>query len=396
MKKLLLFSLAFFCVCSMIRAQDGTKLSVPKIALFAPIYLDSAFNQQNEYRYSRNEFPKFINPGLEFYEGAQLALDSLATAGVELEVYVYDTRSARETLDQQLQRAAADSIDILLAHCTSQEVKTFADFALRQRIPFINATIPNDGGIQRNPYMVLLNPTLRTQCEGVYRYLQKYYALKPIIVFRKKGATENYIKSIWDEFSKTAMGSPINLKYVDLPDSFTVKQLTQHLDSTQHSVCVAGSLDTYFGKRLAQQLASIYESFPLTIIGMPTWENISRDFSHPDFKGPEIIFANPFYNPRTDRVSQEINSQFAGSMYARPSDMVFRGYEVMWIYAKLLQQFGDDIASNLGNKEYVQFTQYDIQPVFARPGMQLQYFENKRLYFLRWQDGVIRLVQSQP
>ena len=113
MKKLLLFSLAFLCVCSLIRAQDSTKLSVPKIALFAPIY------------------PKFINPGLEFYEGAQLALDSLATAGVELEVYVYDTRSARETLNQQLQRAAADSIDILLAHCTSQEVKTFADFALR-------------------------------------------------------------------------------------------------------------------------------------------------------------------------------------------------------------------------------------------------------------------------
>lgn len=393
MKKLLLFSLAFLCLLLASPAQDSTSKPVPRIAIFAPIYLDSAFNNLNEYRYSRTEFPKFINPGLEFYEGAQLALDSLAVEGLELEVFVYDTRSSKETLDQQLKRAAADSVDILLVHCTSQEVKPFADFALKHQVPFINATIPNDGGIQRNPFLVLLNPTLKTQCEGAYRFLQKYYALKPIIVFRKKGATENYIKSIWDEFGKTAMGSPLQLKYVDLPDSFTVKQLTQQLDSTKHSVCVAGTLDTHFGKRLALQLASIHSRFPVTIVGMPTWENIARDFSHPDFKGPEILYANPFYNPRTDRVSQEINSQFAGSMYARPSDMVFRGYEVMWMYAKLLRQYGDDIASNLGNKDFVQFTQYDIQPVLARPSMQLQYFENKRLYFLRWQDGVIKSVQ---
>ena len=395
MKRFLILLLAVTGMMSSLPAQETAATGqVPRIALFAPLYLDSAFDAREEYRYDKNEFPKFINPGLEFYEGAQLALDSLATEGVQLEVFVYDTRSARESLAQQLQRAAADSIDLLLVHCTSQEVKTFADFALQQRIPFINTTIPNDGGVQRNPYLVLLNPTLRTQCEGMYRYLQKYFALHPLVVFRKKGGTENYIKSIWDEFGKNAMGSPITLKYVDLPDSFTVKQLKQHLDSTKHSVCIAGTLDTHFGKRLAQQLAGIYPNYPLTVIGMPTWDNISRDFSHPDFKGPEIIFSNPFYNPRTDHVSQDINSQFAGSMYARPSDMVFRGYEVMWIYARLLTKYGKDIASNLGNKNYLQFTQYDIQPVLARPSMQLQYFENKRLYFLRWQDGVIKTVQQ--
>ena len=48
-----------------------------KIAIFAPLYLDSAFDAYDEYRYAKNVFPKFINPGFEFYEGAQLALDSL-------------------------------------------------------------------------------------------------------------------------------------------------------------------------------------------------------------------------------------------------------------------------------------------------------------------------------
>ncbi|HEY8971191.1 MAG TPA: hypothetical protein VIM64_18935, partial [Puia sp.] len=47
-----------------------------KLAIFLPLYLDSAFDASNNYRYDKS-FPKFINPGLEFYEGVQLALDSL-------------------------------------------------------------------------------------------------------------------------------------------------------------------------------------------------------------------------------------------------------------------------------------------------------------------------------
>ncbi|WP_431211653.1 hypothetical protein ACQ86N_38515 [Puia sp. P3] len=47
-----------------------------RVAIFAPLYLDSAFDATGNYRYDKN-FPKYFNPGLEFYEGAQLALDSL-------------------------------------------------------------------------------------------------------------------------------------------------------------------------------------------------------------------------------------------------------------------------------------------------------------------------------
>ena len=83
-------------------AQNDSAIVKHKIAIFAPLYLDSAFDQSNEYKYAKNVFPKFINPGLEFYEGAQLALDSLNKEGSPLEIFIYDTRSTTETLEQQL------------------------------------------------------------------------------------------------------------------------------------------------------------------------------------------------------------------------------------------------------------------------------------------------------
>lgn len=391
MKVLVTAVLACFLCLQGLHAQDSTQVAKPKIAIFAPLYLDSAFDASNEYRYAKTVFPKFLNPGLEFYEGAQLALDSLAREGLALDVFVFDTRSQKESIEEQLEKPELSDVKLIIAHCSGNEVRLFAEAAAKRNIPVINTTIPNDGGVSNNPFFVVLNPTLRTQIEGVYKYVQKYHATKQVTVFRKKGMIEDQIKNLMDDYTKTTNSVALRIKYVDLIDSFNVNHLKAQLDSNRSTVVIAGTLDANFGRRLAQQLASISKSYPLTLIGMPTWDGI-RDFTRPEFNGLEIIYANPFYNPKADKVSQDITAYFNNTMYARPSDMVFRGYEVTWKFARLLARYGDEISSNLGDKADIVFTEFDIQPVLERNSMTLQYFENKKLYFLRWQDGLIKGV----
>src|SRR5579863_2693358 len=84
------------------KAQNDSVEKVHHIALFAPLYLDSAFDETGSYRFDKN-FPKLLNPGLEFYEGAQMAIDSLQKEGVPLEVTLYDTKSTKKTIAQILQ-----------------------------------------------------------------------------------------------------------------------------------------------------------------------------------------------------------------------------------------------------------------------------------------------------
>lgn len=374
------------------KATGQTESPKHRIAIFAPLYLDSAFIDDTTYRYAKNVFPKFINPGLEFYEGAQLALDSLNIEKAQLEIFVYDTRSAKESLTQQLNKPELDSVELILAHCSSAEVKIFADAGLRRNIPVINVNLPNDGGVTGNPFFVMLNSTLRTQCEGIYRHIQKYYPLSRLIVFRKKGQLEDRIKTYFEDFSKNTMSVPLKLNYIDLPDSFTVTHLKPYLDTTEQSLCIAGSLDEAFGKRLVQQLALVKkQKYQATVMGMPTWDNI-KDFNKPEYKGIEITYSTPFYNAKLDKVSLSITAWFNRVMYMRPSDMVFRGYETTWRYAKMLMQYGKDIASNLSSKHPKLFTDFDIQPVLNKQNMTLDYFENKKLYFLKWQDGVIKWI----
>jgi hypothetical protein len=237
MKKSILFFVVFISALHFSFAQ--TTVPKHKIAIFAPLYLDSAFDNDNEYRYAKNIFPKFINPGLEFYEGAQLALDSLNKENTELEVFVYDTRSATETLAQQLTKAEMANVELIITHCSSAEVKLFAEAGLKRNIPVINVNLPNDGGASSNPFFVVLNSTLKTQCEGIYKHIQKYYSLNPVIVFRKKGQLEDRIKTYFDDFGKSTMAIPLKLKYVELTDSFTLNQLKAHLDTTNFVLLAA-------------------------------------------------------------------------------------------------------------------------------------------------------------
>ena len=178
-----------------------------KIAIFSPLYLDSAFDDLNNYRYEK-QFPKFINPGLEFYEGVQLALDSLAKEGTQLEVFIYDTRSGKESLEQQLSKLDT-SIELILAYANPQESWNIANAAKSKKIPYINVNLPNDAGITDNPYFVMLNSTLQTHIDHLYKYLQKNYALSPIIMFRKKGQMEDIIRSFFDSAGKNTLSVPL-------------------------------------------------------------------------------------------------------------------------------------------------------------------------------------------
>jgi len=379
--------LLFVSANSLLAQNNGSK---QKVAIFVPLYLDSAFDATNTYRYDKN-FPKFINPGLEFYEGVQLALDSLTKEKAQLEVFVYDTRSVQRNLLEQINEIDT-AIGLIIAHASAQENWILAGEANLRKIPYINVNLPNDGGIVNNPYFVMLNPSLRTHVESVYRYLQKYYAVNTTTVLRKKGQMEDLIKTYLDDYSKSTASVPLKLRYVDLTDSFTVKQLLPMLDSNRQNTFVAASLDDNFNRRLITQLALAGRSYKTSIIGMPTIDNLDKEFSKNEFKGPEIIYGNPFYNAKTDKISTEINNHFNTKMYARPSDMVFRGYEVMLKYSKLLAQYKTDLSSNLNNKSNKVFTDFDIQPVLNKQTMTMEYFENKKLYFIKWQDGVIKGV----
>jgi hypothetical protein len=360
------------------------------VAVFIPLYLDSAFNSSTgEYKYGK-QFPKFINPGLEFYEGIQMALDSLKAEHVPMEVQIFDTRAAGKTIDQQINSPEISRAGLFIGYVNPQEEKSLANAARKKNIPFINANLPNDAGISNNPSLVILNSTLKTHCEGIYRFLQKNYPTEQVTMLRRKGVQEDRLKSYFNEFEKATAGLKLNIKYVLLEDNAPLV-VENYMDSTRENILIAGSLDDNFAREIGLQLATLSKSYRSLVIGMPTWDGIT-DFTKKDYKGLNLLYSTPFYNAKLDKTSMGITNYFAAVMYSRPSDMVFRGYECMYRFGKLLVDKGPNLASSIGEKKYRVFTDLDIQPVLNKQTLTLDYFENKKLYFIKKADGIIKQV----
>ncbi|HVF95837.1 MAG TPA: hypothetical protein VM871_00865 [Flavisolibacter sp.] len=386
MKKYILF-FSFITVAALAFAQPPVR---HKIAVFAPLYLDSAFNYSGSYRFNKT-FPKFLNPGIEFYQGVQLALDSLQKQGAPLEVFIYDTKSGTTSLAQRLQSPELSGVEMFIAQSSAPETKLLADAALSRKIPFVSATLPNDAGTAANPYFVMLNTTLQGHIEGMYKLLQRSYALDNIVVFRKPGVQEDAIKSNLLDFGRITASVPLKIKIVDVGTDFTPQALIPHLDSTRRNVIIAGSMEEYFGTKLAATLAPLSKKYSSMLIGMPTWDNVN--FNKSEFKGVDVVYSTPFFYNRLTPLESRLAADFEKNIGSRPTDVYFRGYETVMRFALLLLDTKKDVASNLTRKGNAIFTRFDIQPVFKdKTAMTLDYFENKNVYFVRVSNGAKRLM----
>lgn len=359
-----------------------------KIAVFAPLYLDSVFDAGGNMKFEKNNLPKFVVPGLEFYQGVETALDSLQKRGVPLEVFVLDSRG-KQSPAQQLASPELKGIEMLIASSNASETKFFAAAAQQRKIPFISITLPNDAGITNDPYLVILNSTLPTHVEGIYRFLQKYHGQDRIVVFKKPGAQEEQLQQEFMDCSKNTVAPVLNIKFVNIGSNFIPEILAAHLDSTRKNVCIAGSLDESFAQKLTQNLSSLNHTYPIRVIGMPTWENMNFN----KFGDLEILYTTPFFYNRSSLLESKLAEDFTNSFSTKPSDIFFRGYEAMLRFGLLLVDTKKDIASNLTRKGYTVLTPFDIQPVFKnKSAMTLDYFENKHLYFIKVFGGVKNIL----
>jgi ABC-type branched-subunit amino acid transport system substrate-binding protein len=369
---------------------DSNKIH--KVAIFTPLYLDSAFDNTNSYRYGKN-FPKFLNPGLEFYEGASIALDSLGEEGLKLQVAVYDTRSNDGSVSNMISRAKLDSVDLIIGSVNGTEYKQLADLALKKNIPFISATYPNDAGVTGNPYLVIVNSKLNTHLTSVYNYLLKNFPKSRILLLRRNNPEDDRIVSVFKSLN-TAHDGPgvLNFYTVSLPDNFTSKDLLKNMDTLRQNILIVGSLDENFARNVANQSLEFAEKYPITIVGMPTWEGI-KDFDKPEYKTLPIVYSSTFFNPVVDKWSQNFSNEYRRRTYSRPSDMAFKGYEITYYFIRLLEKYNKTLMSNLTDNSFRLITEYEFRPVqWNKTASGPDYYENKRIYILKKLNGMtIRL-----
>lgn len=368
-------------------AQSDSTLKNKRIIIFAPFYLDSAYDASGNYRFGKS-IPKFLNAGLEINQGLQFAIDSLQKKNSKLEVHVFDTKSKKK-LESFLLKEEVKTATLFIGHVNVNEASILAKAASSLSIPFINLNLPNDAGVKNNPNYIVLNPTLGTHCTGIYKYLQKSYALSTILYFRKKGAGDDRLKAMFTAAEQSTASVPLKIKYITLEDSVETDNLARFLDSTKNNVCLIGSLDLNFSTELCKKFSALSPNYQSTLIGMPTWEQV--DFSKFAYKGIEVVYSSQLYINPDNKLVQYIQRHYKTKFFSRASDMVFSTFETVLYFGQLVIE-STKAPLNIAKKSNTLFSELDIHPVMNKQTGKPDYFENKKLYFIKKQDGNVKGV----
>jgi hypothetical protein len=346
------------------------------ITVFIPLEIDAAFNGP-DYILGNSNLPKTMLPGLDFYNGVLMAIDSLKKTNTSLDIRIIDAKQKNNSLATLLTDTSIQKTALIISAVTNRaDTKLIADVALAHQTPMVSAVFPNDAGVTNNPFFTILNPTLKTQCEAISNYLQNNFAKNTILYCKKKGPTEDYIQSIIvDSKSKTAK-SFLN---IEVQDSIVFSDLAPYLDSTKQNILLCGSLKESFGTALVKILNE-NPAYKSTVIGMPTWDG-DKSLNTPNV---EIIYASPYYFNGNEKLLKQLTAAYKAKSLGRPSDQFFKGYETMLYFT-----------TSLLSKTSPAFNTFKITPVYnADNKSQVDYQENKNLYFFRKQNGQIKSAKA--
>jgi hypothetical protein len=381
LKRCLFFILVLLTFRAAHAQADTTKPL--RIGVLAPLYIDSAFDGFS-YKLGVNSIPKYILPGLEFYNGVMLAVEHLQKENLNVEVFVYDTKKSNSDLNALQKTMDLTNFNLLIGSFNNvNEQKFFADFAAQKNIPLVSATYPNDALLKSNPFFIMLNPTIQTHINGIYNYLARMYSVNSNILFvTRKGQFEDRLRK---QFSALNATKKINYKVIEIKDDGTT-DIDLYLDSTMQNVVVSGSLNETFATNLVTSLNNA-TSYKSVVVGMPNWDGI-KGIDKTVGNNIEIIYSTPFNFSPSHTTFTSLFENYKSKYFSRPSDMVFKGYETMYRFAKLLDRHKNNLLNNLSDPSFNIWNSFTVEPVKVdNTSLAPDYLENKKLYFIRKQNG---------
>ena len=155
-------------------------------------------------------------------------------------------------------------------------------------------------------------------------------------MFAGQHRTTTDLRSYFAEIEKNTPSVPLRMKFVNIDNTHNISQVTSLMDSNSKTVILVGSLDENFGRAICSKLDPFSKSYPMKILGMPTWDAIT-DFNAPAYADLEIYYTTPFYMNPADSLVAQIQQNYKTRFYSRPSDMVYRGYETTLHFGQLLE-----------------------------------------------------------
>lgn len=359
---------------------ESPQKEVYRIDVLLPLNLNSLV-QNGKPLYKKT--PDYMMPSINFYEGMNLAAQTLQNRKMKLEVHVHDITNPSENISQLTSGKKMDSTDLIIGCLQSNDIPEVAAFAKKHKVNFVSALSPADADIKDNPYFILIQPTLNTHLKQLIAYADNKYGKNPkYILYNNKTLGE---KEAYKQL-REALIEEKDLSIIDCSRlALTVDTLSRLFDSSRVNAVFVSTLDIGNTEQILNALAAMPRSYRFQIFGMPSWKAL-RGLTQGPYMSLSIHYTTPFFYDPTTGSGKYVTTQYNSTYGGAPSEMVYRGYESLYWLGNLLQQHGVIFNRDINDVSAAPFTRYTIKPAWSKDNDYL-YLENNKLYIFHYQNG---------
>ncbi|RLD39070.1 MAG: hypothetical protein DRI74_01875 [Bacteroidetes bacterium] len=374
------------------------------VALMLPLYLsdvDSLLDlDRGELLAKRYETRAFRF--LEFYEGAQIAVDSLRQLGMQINFRVYDVNDDKIETALLLQDPSLRDMDLIISLLFSRSFALVSEFSKEYHIPLVNALSTRRQVIYENPYVFKMIPKPNALYHSVadfvgqnmseyntiivrnnpYQLSNEYnlisgllkeqvkeksyflnaYALQKIDKYMED-KQETYLDTLRYELEKietafvldSVIAHPFDTTWVNnsintvIYSADSLSGIMNNASLFRDNLIVAMGSDEVFAIELFTKLNFVRDSLNIKVIGLPNdWHsfmNLDVDYSQPF----SLQVASENF---VDYTSEDVNRfiyKFQKQYNKIPEieTYSFLGYDATFYFLQALFRFGDDMLENI-------------------------------------------------
>jgi tetratricopeptide (TPR) repeat protein len=342
---------------------------------------------------------------LDFYEGVRMALDTLKSKGININVYTYDTEKDVTIVNSILSLPELKQMDMIIGPVFPNQMQVVSEFSKRNNIINVSPFSANSKNFENNEFCFLFQPTLEIMAGTAIRYAAENFKHDSMFVynyepprgkfrFRDKEVKEH--KNVMIFYGADLKDSLIAVYYRDsckanklevthfekitrpkldllrtiLADSTRLGMCNHVFASTSDEVVAANIISLMDVSRQATPLITRSDWLAFNLISFEQFEKRNVFFIHPDY----FDYGNPFY--RSFKTSYVDRTQIYPSLHS------MQGYELMTYFANALNQYGTYYKYGLDEAGFTKgtiFQGFDFSNSYSNKYVPFTRFKEKNL-----------------
>lgn len=315
--------------------------------------------------------------GLDFWQGANLAIDTLTSLGLNLTVNVLDNERKGFMMSSSAILDKLGQSDLVIGPVFPESFKSAALFSSTYKIPLVSPLSPSSLAAYQNPYFIGMYPTIEHHAQADACYIKQNFGNEKVVVLQTSDPadlkmTTPFVAEL-QRNGKTATVVKVNKTTPDFA------AFDKSFPPNKRRVIVMASTNPMFITSFYNHLKedTLNETVVFTHPNFDKTENLNIDLVQRMNTYTSSAYDVDYTNPKVIEFVRKYREVYGTD----PSETAIRAYGIVWYFGKVFQISNTDFFNNLDK--------FPMQLLYTKVMMErneITGYHNTGVQILKYQD----------